>query len=244
MPARKRKKQKTRLKAAPFLWIGVVVNTSVGVMFSPITNLRRVVVDGGDLTDRPALEAAIQRWAGTPCMQINPRAIEGDALEIAGVRSANLSRNIFGSGRLKLTYRVPTVVLEENHAVGVSWDGVMFPLAQERSDLPTLRLTYFPRPSFSLFSTYDGATLARLASDAKTAFPRSTIGIVIEDSGTLCLNVDGVRCVFGTNQDLIAKLDVAKVQLTSEILQNAEGVTLNLMDPKSPTVSGLKRAKK
>ncbi len=243
MPARKRKKRRTRLKAAPFLWIGFVVSTSLGLAYSPITNLRRVVVEGADPSDRLGVEESIQKWAGKPCLQINPRTIEGEVLEIPGMRSAVLSRNVFGSGRLKVSYREPTLVLEENHAVGVSWDGVMFPLSKEREDLPTLQLTYFPRPSFSLFSTYDAATLARLASDAKAAFPQSNVGIVIDESGGLCLNVDGVRCLFGTNQNLTAKLDQAKVQLTSEILKSGQEVTLNLMDPKSPMISGLKREK-
>jgi hypothetical protein len=119
----------------------------------------------------------------------------------------------------------------------------MFPLNAPREDLPTVTLTYFPRPSFSVFSTYEPATYARLASDARKMFPQATVGIVIDEAGTLCLNVNKVHCIFGTNQRLQEKLEAVKTQLSSEILLNAEDVTLNLMDPKSPVISGLRKEK-
>ena len=206
-----------------------------------MTNLRRVVVEGSHSEDQGAFSESILRWKGIPCLGINPRAIEADALTIPDMHSASLSRNIFGTGRLVVQYRTPAMVLTENHAIGITLDGVMYPMNSERDDLPTLALTYFPRPSFSLFSSYEAATMAKLATDAKAEFPKSRLGIVVDESGTLCLNVDGVLCIFGTSQNLSSKLSVAKSQLTAEILLQAEGVTINLMDPKNPVVRGLRK---
>ncbi len=241
MPARRRKKQRIRLKPAPFLWIGLTINVWLGVQYSPMTNLRRVVVEGSHSEDQGALKESVLRWKGIPCLGINPRAIESDALMISDVVSASLSRNIFGTGRLVVKYREPAMVLTENHAIGITLEGVMYPMNVDRDDLPTLALTYFPRPSFSLFSSYEAATMAKLARDSSQVFPQSRLGIVVDESGTLCLNVDGVLCIFGTSQNLSSKLSAAKSQLSADILRQASGVTINLMDPKNPVVRGLRK---
>src|SRR5579864_857868 len=104
---RRRKRTRTRLKSGAILWPLMIGNTVAGLLFSPITAATHVRVVGASPSDQPRIEEELQWLKDQPCLLVNNNSVEEQILKRPDVKTATLSRNVFGRGQLQLSYYQP-----------------------------------------------------------------------------------------------------------------------------------------
>lgn len=233
MPKRKRKR--TRLKPKPFLILGIVVVLVTGLMYSPISSLSRATLVGVRPADRSRVEKILGALRELPWIQVNNRWVETQAQRIPSVDHAQYSQNIFGRGRLTLSYRVPVARVKANAPTGMDALGVIFRTDEIRTDIP---LVVPPPASRAIFLGISGGfaagRVADLAVKAKAMSPSEKITIWFNGEGALCLNLGEGLVILGSTEELDRKLQALKEirEQQPNILGRLE--VLNLTEPSHP----------
>jgi cell division septal protein FtsQ len=233
--ARKRKRPKRKLRAEPFLVLFLALSLYLGIMRSPITSLRHVRVQGAPEYDRARIDNDLQELAGVPCLQINPRRLESKIMDASAVRSATLTRTIFGNGVLVVGYRTPVARIEQSKSLALSNEGVIY-LAHDLPD--NLPVVFLPSeahlPVLTVSEIWEPQTIAKLAVLVRNLSPSSKESINLDESGRVKLHIGLGLVELGDCDKLDQKLQVLKDRLSrnpSELEQIAE---LNLTVPERP----------
>lgn len=239
-----RKRKRGRLRPKPFLVIGLVGNITAGLLWSPLTSVTKVRVEGAQEADKARLEKIVQGMHDIPCAQIHPRLVESAALELPAMRSATLNRNLFGSAVLSVGYRRPVARVQAAARLGLSIDGVVFPSLEPLS--PSLPVVVLPagRPGVltTVASTWESAKIANLAVRLQETYPQSLLRIGVVDSGFVWLNMGSGRVALGDCDQLDAKLEILKNYLNRDPSFLSKIEVLNLTSPKSPSATPRKAA--
>src|SRR5579862_1088197 len=103
----KRKRKRTRIKPGPVLAFALLVVLVSGFAYSPLTSVNKVSVIGVNAEDRPEIQDVLSRLNRIPWLIVNDRWVETRVQHIEAIDHANYSQNIFGRGRLQISYRVP-----------------------------------------------------------------------------------------------------------------------------------------
>lgn len=233
----KKRRPRRRLRPAPFLWLILLVNLAVGLVFSRITSIVRVRVEGVPLYDRLRVESILVRLKDVPCLRVNGRRVETEIMEEPSVDSAEFTRNIFGNGLLVVRYRTPVAKLSEGDNEALSADGVLYRAVEMPPDLPALELPKYTPPAFVGFSgDWQPQGLAEMAIYARSHYPRIEVKIVVDRRGAVCLNIGSGQVILGSCDDLDLKLKTLESLLQRNPQELDQVQALNLTSPSAPAV--------
>jgi hypothetical protein len=238
--ARRSKPKRRRIRLDALLAVLLGLNIIVGIRFSPLFALRHVRVVGGQPTDGKLLENVFETVMDVPVLSIKRQSLETSFQNLPEVDSASFEANIFGSGKLTLHYRVPVARLGST-AMAVDAGGTIWRTRQNISRLPDVRL-----PASCLTAGLSLAKEAPVRAVAELAMKLQNISlehlgdIVLDDSGTVCLNRgDHGRIVFGGTEAMDEKL----TRLAGLLNERPELFTgpfeVNLTAPTHPVFSRL-----
>lgn len=204
----RRRTKRTRLRPRPFIVLGLAVNLLAGAAYSPVTAVRRVRVEGAPQADAERLTRLLQSLRNVPCARVNPRILESRALENPELRSASLSRNLFGSAVLRVARRVPVARMDPQLGAGLTEDGVVYPSSVSLEGLPTVRLPEsVPGVVLALGNAWRATDVARLAVLVRDVPSPKPVGIDVQSGGRVCLNIGTGRVDLGDFDKLDEKVD-------------------------------------
>jgi cell division protein FtsQ len=210
---------------------------SAGVWWSPITSLRSVRVEGALPSDEARLGAIVKKLQDIPLIQIDPRRTESEALENPEILKAELTRSLFGTGLLKITYRRPAARLLGHPNVLLDLQGVLYKASSSPQNIPQVQLPDSGPPTLlTLASNWQPRIMAKLAQDVLKLPVSGVIRIQVEPGGVVCLNMGTGRVILGSLDDLDKKLSVLRERLATNPSELNEVQELNLTAPESPSL--------
>lgn len=206
----RRKAKRTRLRPRPFILLGLAANLVAGALYSPLSTVRRVRVEGAPLEDEGRLRDLMQKLKGVPCAQVNARALEAEALQNSEIKSASLARTPFGTAVLKIVRRTAVAHLDRYRGTGLTEDGVLYRSTVPLDDLPTVALPEDHRfVGLTLGNGWRPVDVARLATSIRSIPSDRPIKIDLDKGGRVCLNIGTGAFVgivdFGPYEGLDAK---------------------------------------
>jgi cell division septal protein FtsQ len=238
--ARKRKKKgkKLRMRLAPVLWLLFLANLGLGIVYSPITSLRKVRVIDAIEQDEPRLRAELASMNDVPFVLVNPRQIETKALQYPDVAEAAFSRNLFGSGILRIGYKTPVAVLEADPEICLSDRGELYPARVIPEGLPRLRLhAEATAPTLAYASTWEAKRIAEICKKISGIIKPQNAVIDVNSGGVVCLNMDDKgQVILGDATNLDEKLAVLKSMLDRQPNLLSEFQYLNVTSPSRPAL--------
>lgn len=203
----RRRTKRVRLRPRPFIVLALAINLATGAVYSPVTAVRKVRVEGAPEADRTRLTGILQRLKGVPCMRVDARRIESEALQNSELRSASLSRTPFGSAVLHVARRVAVAQLDRYRGIGLTADGVLYASSVPLDDLPKVILPpKYAWVGLTLGNGWRAVDVARLATLVRAAPSKAPIQIELVQGGRVCLNIDTGRVDLGALADLDAKV--------------------------------------
>ena len=232
---RARKKAVRKLRAKPVLVLVLVLSTVVGLEFSPITSLRHVRVEGGQPFDQARIQDVLSELRGIPCLRINPTRVESNVLSLPEVRSATLTRNIFGNGLLRVAYRTPVARFEGSRRLALSNEGVVYAAHELPKDITVLQVPpSVLQPDLTGIGLWESGTVAKLALDVENIQSNQQHRIVITEPGEVNLYIGQGHVVLGDFKDLDRKVQVLRDRLSRKPSELSQVAELNLMAPDNP----------
>lgn len=232
------RKRKRKLNPGPIVFLLLLCSVGVGLSYSPITAVTKVRIVGAEPFDRPRLEGIMSGLAGTPCVKVNPRAVESAALQIPEALDADFARNILGHAELRMKYREPVARLEGHPDQLLDSQGTLYSSRQVVGVLPTLRVPPEGlQPNVSFVNSWPSRTIAKFCSDIPRQLPREGMIVEVLARGELCLTAGpSVRIVFGAARQLDQKVEALNSLLTKNP-QLLSGIKeLNLSAASHPVV--------
>ena len=232
----RRRTKRTRLRPRPFILLGLAVNLVVGVAYSPVTAIRRVRVEGAPKADEVRLTKLVQKLRGVPCIRIDPRFVESEALQNPELRSATLSRTPFGSAVLRVGKRTPVARVFAAPSVGLTAQGVLYAATELPETLPAVKLPNdYPVVSLTLGNGWRTVDVARLAGLVQGLPSGETARIDLENGGRVCLNIGGGRVILGSCHELDKKVALLGKFLRDRPTLFVNFASVNLVDADAPT---------
>lgn len=232
---KKRKRRRTRIKPAPFLALGLIVALGTGLLYSPLTSLSKVTIEGAAPADRTEIERNLATLNGIPWLQVNPRWVETRVQRIQAVDTVSYSQNPLGRGHLRITYRRPVAKIRAERPLAMDARGVIFETASWPADLPTVTRPPSAKDlTLAIAGGFPGARVAELAVKARQFAPTEKVNIWFNNQGALCLNMDAGLVILGSSEDLDLKLRALKEILEQEPDLLGKVESLNLTEPSHP----------
>ena len=232
----RRRTKRTRLRPRPFILLGLAVNLVVGVAYSPVTAIRRVRVEGAPKADQDRLTKLIQKLRGVPCIKIDPRSVESEALQNPELRSATLSRTPFGSAVLRVGRRTPVARVFAAPSIGLTAQGVLYAATELSETLPTVKLPDdYPVVGLTLGNGWRTVDVARLAGLVQRLPSGEPVRIDLETGGRVCLNIGSGRVILGSCDGLEAKVARLEGFLRDRPTLFVSVASVNLVDVDAPT---------
>ena len=236
-----RKRKGRRLKAAPVLWLLLIVNVTVALMMSSATAATHIRVKGADVADRARITKELQWLKGRPYLSVNAASVEETILQRPDLKTADLSRNPFGGGELALVYYQPVALLENTKNVVLTDGGTLCAIPNADPQLPVLHL--FPEafsPSMGISTMWEPNLVAQIVRRASSEGMLKNLSITVTVGGSVCLN-SGVtgRVNFGAPDALDDKFSEMKKILAAQPNLMDEGKELVLIAPTKPVTRPL-----
>lgn len=232
MPPRRKRR---RPNWGPILGLLIVANVAAGLMYSPLTEVRRIRIVGAPLWDRGRLVQAAQTLKDVPALSLNPREFETKLLAHRALLNADFRRSLFGSATLRLEYRQPVARVEGTPRLCLGREGTLFSQPNAEPGLPVLRLHPSAlRPSFTLAGAWPSRQIAELIGQIPAPL-REKLVIEVDSEGAICFNTGvGARIRLGSAERLLEKLRTLEGLLEDEpdLLRNV--IELNLTEPTRP----------
>lgn len=231
------RKRRRRLKAGFVLFVLLLASTTAGMLVSSATAVTKVRVVGAKPWDHERIEKALQPLKGVPVVKVVPERIETELLQLSAMRSAELSRNLFGRAVLKLEYREAVARLESPAGVGFDRTGELFSAPDLDPELPVI----VPPAAgweneLTVASSWPKRRIAELAEEVSGIFPGEGFTVTLDTPSGVCLNMrSGTRIEFGVPDDFPQKIDKLReiAGERSDLLTTLE--LLNLRVPENPT---------
>jgi hypothetical protein len=213
--------------------LGLIVNLLAGILYSPITAVRKVRVEGAPENDQGRLIGLLQHLRGVPCARVNARAIESEAMHNPEIRGASLARTPFGSAILHIARRTAVARLFAGPNIGLSAEGVFYPASALDENLPLVELPGdYPKAALTIGNGWRSADVARLATLVRTIPSKGPVRIRVVGGGRLCLNIDSGVVDLGDYQRLDDKVAwVGKtLRAQPDLFVNVQSVSLVKID--------------
>lgn len=231
----KKRRRRLVIEWRPILWLLLVVNVASGLAFSQVTRLTKVTVEGANPADEARIREIVASVANLPSPKVNSQNLESLILDHPAVRSVELTRNVFGSGRLRVAYRRPVAVRMGRPNEALSSDGVLYRTFEPLEALPILQMPMdLPVATLTVAGGWRGEKIAWLAEEASLLTGTDSVRIAFDKKGRLTLYLGGGRVDLGGAGDLERKMDVLKERLTRDPGQLQKVEALVLVDPDRP----------
>lgn len=182
MASQRRKRSKKKAKRwsppkdyAPLLWSLFSINFIVGLLFSPVTGLTVLRVEGAPEYDRARIERVAQVMAFRANLTTRSEELRSLVMENSAVESATMRANLFGRGILTIAYKVPVAVIDPQTRLVLSKKGSVFVVPSVLSGLPVLTPPHFEiEKNLSIVGGWrsrDAADLCSFVSDGLPGGP-------------------------------------------------------------------------
>lgn len=233
----RRRRNRRPIIWTPLLWTALIVNVIAALFYSRLTSIILVRVEGVAPDDRVRVQALLQRVHDQPALNLNRYAVESWMQERSAVANADLSRNIFGRARLRLTYRRPVAAVRGlNHAY-LSREGVIFQTEGISGELPIVKLPpEAEQPILTIAGAWRAAEVGALCAAINDLGQGQRVEIAPSETGGLCLNIGSKFAVqLGLPDQLDAKVDYLRKQIEDDPSLIQSGRTLNLVSIERPS---------
>ena len=230
------KRKRVSLRPLPVIILLLVVNLVAGLLYSQLTVMRRIRVDGAPYWDQQRLTGVVGQLKGVPCAQIDAARVEAQALQNPEVRSAHLSRNLFGSAVLTVGYRRPVARFYNKRDVALTIDGVVYPSSHLPDNLPTVEVADgASTPLLTIAGDWPAAKVARVVLKAEEIDSSKQINVRFGPGSEVCLNMGTGQVILGSCDDIDTKMRVLKERLPADPEYLSRVQALNLTVPSHPS---------
>ncbi len=249
----KRRPNRTRLRAKKRLNWGLIfgvllaINIIFAVFSSKLTAIRTINLDGVRITERDRLSRVANEIKGIPALKVDPRVVETPFMNETRVKNADFRRNVFGVGRLIIVYRKAVASITGPKQTFLDESGVIFTDPEEKSPMPSVLLQDQIKVSvIALCGVINYKQLADLAQIIRTSFPETLTGanpieIEVQETGGVCLNMNGGIVILGTNEQLVEKIEKLKQVMKETPDMFKENISINMMPPSHPQFTKRKK---
>lgn len=184
---------------------------------------------------------------GIPALKVDPRVVESPFMNETRIKNADFRRNVFGVGRLILAYRKAVASITGPKQTFIDESGVVFTDPEEKSAMPSILLEDQIKVSvIALCGVINYKQLADLAQIVRTSFPDSLTGanpveIEVQETGGLCLNMNGGIVILGTSDQVTEKIEKLKQVLQENPDLFKDNISINMMKPSLPQMTKRKK---
>ncbi|HXH60445.1 MAG TPA: hypothetical protein VNI20_03725 [Fimbriimonadaceae bacterium] len=245
MPSKRRKSKARKTKRfvkpadpAPWLWSILAVNILIGLLFSPVTSLATLRVDGANPIDQEAIGAIVQSAKGAPALRVDRNTIQSAVERISSIEQASLRVNVFGRGVLTLNYRTPIATVAGSPDTYLSDSGTVYVSHAKKSLKGVVEP---PAPTnaqnLSVFGAWRSAAAAKMCENMVQRLPDLEWRLVVAQAGYVSLQLsDGGIVEFVSFDDTETKVAKLAEILHSDPKLFQKHKKLNLSSPLKPTV--------
>jgi cell division septal protein FtsQ len=233
-------KKRPRRKAwrpnwGPILAVALLANVAAGLTFSPLTQIRKIRVSGGETWDRGRLAQLAGRLKRMPAARVDPRVFETAVLATGAVEEADFRRSLFGSAALALRYRVPVALIVGAERAFLSEKGVGFRSGAATKDLPQINLhSSLAKPHLLVAGGWPARPIAEMIPRIPKAL-RQKLVIDVDSEGAICFNTNqAARIYLGSADRLDEKLRTLGGMLSEKPNLLRQVTELNLIEPSRP----------
>lgn len=241
MPSKKsrRKKDWSKVRWTPILWLVALLNILVGCLYSPITSAFTVRVTGVPLADRERVKSILETIRRVPAAQVQPDRILSRIYENPRVIRGNFQQNMFGRAVLRVTMKKVAAIATADKRFLMLEDGMIVPtLVAAPEGLPFVSVPVESRrPNLGFFGDWERLRMARLATSVQNDFKPWSWTLEMQADGVIILQASGgAKVRLGTSENLNQKL--AKL---NQMVREDEGIiervrSINLTSPSNPMV--------
>lgn len=239
-PRRRQLQARKRLNWAPIFSTLLAVNILFACYWSKITTIRSINLDGVRNSERLRLNRIADEIKGIPALKVDPRVVESPFMNESRIKNADFRRNIFGIARLIIQYRSAVATIKGSKNTFLDESGVIFTDPEEKSSLPSILLQNKIKVSVvALSGVINFRQLADLVQIIRTKLPESLTGgippeIEVQETGAVCLNMNGGTVILGTSDNLDEKVGKLKQVLLDNPDLFKDNISINLMVPTRP----------
>jgi hypothetical protein len=213
----------------------LVINVTAGFIWSPLTSLRFVRVEGALEADRVRIEEAVQLSRGVPWVRFNQEQLASLILLNPGLENLTIETNPFGRGLVKVSYKSAVAVVGDG--LLLSDRGDLFP-GRAAVDLPRVNV---PDEALKLNGTivsgWDSGKIASLCESLRGKVPNLGWIVDVDERSVLSLQIgDRTKVVLGTTQNIDKKLEklVEIIDKRPELFRAP--AEINLVVPDEPSI--------
>lgn len=236
-PASARTKRRRRRRVSPnaLLALALVANVVAGALWSPLTAVRSVRVEGAQADDQDRLRELAQRLHEVPWARISAPGFESAVLERDDLEDASLESNPFGRALLRVRARVPVAVLSAPLGYFLAADGKV---ARGIPDAALPRIAAPPdavEAGAALVGRWAWRTVADLARSLPPELDPGTCELRLDAAGMLSLKAaSGTRILLGSADRLDEKMKVLQAALAHDRGLLGRAAEVNLVAPDMP----------
>jgi cell division septal protein FtsQ len=240
--ARKSKRKQRFINWKAVLATVLVLNVLTGLMYSPLTSIRRMRVIGAQPHDIDRINELTKGLRGIPFLSVKSTKFEGAILASRDVSEAALSHNLFGSAILTLKYRQPVASVVGTPHAYLDDQGVIFASPEPYPELRQLDLGQeYLQPGVAYTLPWPSQQVAELCTKLNTVEELKGDVVHVEATGRLTISGEkGYTVDLGGAEQIDEKLRKLERMLEEDpnLLSNVQ--TLSLVDPARPAIKAKK----
>lgn len=226
------------------MWTLFVVNVLVGLLFSPMTSIRKLRVLGAQPHDEDRLTSLGHALQGRPFARVGVTQLESDVLRQRDVYDARLSHNLFGSAVLTLKYRRPIAELVGAPHTYLDDQGVIFGSPEPIQGLRQVALSPdYMRAGVALTLPWPSVSVAELITKLDSFDQLKNAAVHLDTTGRLLISRKDKHTVdlggSGQLDDKLAKLR-SMLEEQPQLLDRVQA--LSLADPMHPAFKPIRNA--
>ncbi len=228
-----------KVQWAGWLWLFAVLQVLLGLWLSPVTQLRKVRIEGARPDQEARLRTLIEEIRKIPAWQHDSQRLIEKILADESILKARWQQNLFGRAVLSLQLREPVARGPRGTNLALDARGELYldPAADQK--LPEVVLPIdATKPSLSLVGEWDGRQVAGLAVELATKVPVLAWKIVLDSENKVSLRAEGVDApvLLGTTDRYKEKVDQLRKALERRPALLQEVAALNLSAPEQPVI--------
>jgi hypothetical protein len=232
--ARKSKRKAINWKV--IVWTLFAANMLLGLMYSPMTSVRNIRIQGAQRHDEGRIGSLAQALRGRPFARVAAEQFESAIMRQRDVYHASLSHNLFGSAIAKVEYRRPVAVLLSMPHTYLDDQGVIFGSPEKMPDLRRIALApEYVEPGVALALPWPSQSVAELCTKLDSFDQLKGAAVHLDTTGRLLIRREDKHTVdLGGTEQLDVKLAKLRGILDKdpELLNHV--LSLSLADPNRP----------
>lgn len=204
---RRVKKVRRIVKWKPVLWLFVVINVFIGILYSPITSVRRIRVVGANPYDHDRIIQHLQIVRKVPYVKIDCRRIETLILANDEIKDASVRLNPFGRGYMRIIPRQAVAKISNTPLLYLCEDGFLFRSRTCSAGRLAVRLVpVLGKLNMGFGGYWEARRVADLCKKFAKIMPFGAWNVEVDTRGVICLNSSsGTKIILGSGSDLDEK---------------------------------------